>query len=297
LQILTLTAPSLLTGCGHLGKLCAHCFAPSTSSTHDQPLDFAETQSLKSSEEKALPKNVKLDQQSRSHYFDRDFPDDIYARGAELEILQRLARKIGYIQSYVGHGHFNILGWDEMIRFAAYAPGLSPFSTEEKAYLEGLFYAEARRYGFMGEKIFKELSHGVSKGHAYKVPYSGHYLKKGASLELYEKLRSDVGDQLVLTSGLRALAKQFHLFLEKARETGGNLSRASRSLAPPGYSFHGRGDFDIGMIGLGLENFSDRFADTEVYQKLIELGYVDIRYTEGNLLGVRFEPWHIKVES
>jgi zinc D-Ala-D-Ala carboxypeptidase len=25
------------------------------------------------------------------------------------------------------------------------------------------------------------------------------------------------------------------------------------------------------------------------------LGYVQIRYTEDNRLGVRFEPWHIKV--
>jgi D-alanyl-D-alanine carboxypeptidase len=28
---------------------------------------------------------------------------------------------------------------------------------------------------------------------------------------------------------------------------------------------------------------------------LVELGYINMRYPEDNLLGVRYEPWHIKV--
>ena len=96
---------------------------------------------------------------------------------------------------------------------------------------------------------------------------------------------------------MRGLAKQYHLFLRKAVETQGNLSRAARSLAPPGYSFHAVGDFDIGKLGLGSENFTDRFAETEEFSKLIDLGYVDIRYPESNPFGVRHEPWHIKISA
>ena len=48
------------------------------------------------------------------------------------------------------------------------------------------------------------------------------------------------------------MVKQMHLFLAKPRQSNGNLSKASSSLAPPGYSFHGIGDFDVGKIGLGL---------------------------------------------
>ena len=100
---------------------------------------------------------------------------------------------------------------------------------------------------------------------------------------------------MTLTSGVRSVVKQSQLFLTKACETAGNLSQASRSLAPPGYSFHARGDFDIGKAGYGLRNFTSTFAETDVYRKLIELGYVAIRYTETNPFGVRHEPWHIKI--
>ena len=104
-----------------------------------------------------------------------------------------------------------------------------------------------------------------------------------------------MGDSLVLTSGVRGLAKQFHLFLEKASIADWNFSLASRSLAPPGYSFHGKNDFDIGKLGNGLANFTDAFSETIEFKKLIDLGYVDIRYKQRNQLGVRFEPWHIKI--
>ena len=33
----------------------------------------------------------------------------------------------------------------------------------------------------------------------------------------------------------------------------------------------------------------------EEYKKLIELKYIDLRYTKDNQIGVRYEPWHIKV--
>jgi LAS superfamily LD-carboxypeptidase LdcB len=91
--------------------------------------------------------------------------------------------------------------------------------------------------------------------------------------------------------------KQFMLFLNKAYQNQGNLSLASRSLAPPGYSFHGIGDFDVGQIGFGIDNFTERFTTSEVYRRLSELGYLTLRYTEKNLLGVRFEPWHIKMKT
>ena len=81
----------------------------------------------------------------------------------------------------------------------------------------------------------------------------------------------------------------------KAMETGGNLSQASRSLAPPGYSFHAAGDFDVGKVGFGPDNFTEAFARTDEYRRLIDLGYVEIRYTETNPFGVRHEPWHIKI--
>lgn len=91
--------------------------------------------------------------------------------------------------------------------------------------------------------------------------------------------------------------KQFLLFLNKAYSNDGNLSLASRSLAPPGYSFHGNGDFDVGQVGYGALNFTERFTETEVFKRLSEMGYLQLRYPEDNRLGVRFEPWHIKIKT
>ena len=86
-----------------------------------------------------------------------------------------------------------------------------------------------------------------------------------------------------------------HLFLKKSILVGGNLSRASRSLAPPGHSYHGIGDFDVGKVGLGYANFTEKFSQTDEFKQLKKLGFVQIRYTEDNPFGVRYEPWHIKV--
>ena len=100
-----------------------------------------------------------------------------------------------------------------------------------------------------------------------------------------------------MTSGVRGMMKQFLLFLNKAYANNGNLSLASRSLAPPGYSFHGNGDFDVGQSGFGSLNFTAQFTETAVFKRLADLGYLKLRYPKDNLLGVRYEPWHIKVSE
>ncbi|MDH5660044.1 MAG: M15 family metallopeptidase, partial [Gammaproteobacteria bacterium] len=118
---------------------------------------------------------------------------------------------------------------------------------------------------------------------------------KGDALTTFDKLKNDVGPDLILTSGVRSVAKQLQLFLAKLNSSNNNLSLTSRSLAPPGHSYHGIGDFDVGKKGFGRLNFTSQFSNTDEYKKLIELKYVDIRYTKNNNIGVRYEPWHIKV--
>jgi zinc D-Ala-D-Ala carboxypeptidase len=296
LKILSPVVMGSMTGCSHIIRICEHCM-PHRGEPQDAFLDRGEVSSGEAHQAQPAPEDLIHDQRARSDFFDRDFPSDIWANKEEFQLLSRLAQKFDAIQRYVGHGNFNILGYNEAVRFAKLVSGLDEFTTQEKKRLEELFYFNAELYGFMGEKIFHELDSGIKRRDVVKVPYTGHFLLKGSSLDTYERLSRDVGEGLILTSGVRSLAKQFHLFLEKVRDTNGNISRASRSLAPPGYSFHGRGDFDVGKVGKGLLNFTDRFAETEEFKRLIELGYIDIRYEQSNTLGVRFEPWHIKVES
>jgi hypothetical protein len=99
-------------------------------------------------------------------------------------------------------------------------------------------------------------------------------------------LRQDERKKFLLCQG-------FHLL---------NLSAASRSLAPPGYSWHARYDFDIGVKNSKYRqlNFDKRFITTPLFKDLFTEGHIslaDLRYQQHNHLGVRFEPWHIRVEK
>lgn len=227
--------------------------------------------------------------------FDADYEDDIYCDHHKAMILKNVINKFRGVEKYVGNGNFNLTSMDDFFLYASRAPGISALNAEEKKFIDEIFFFEATKYGFGGEKVFHKMTDRISKNDVIKIPRSGHFLKRGESVELYNKLVSDLGNTVILTSGVRAMAKQFHLFLEKAALSNNNLSRASRSIAPPGYSFHGHNDFDIGKIGFGLNNFTDEFSKTSEFKRLTDLGYVDIRYKEENNLGVRFEPWHIKV--
>jgi len=149
---------------------------------------------------------------------------------------------------------------------------------------------------FRAKALKRNNRPGQKKG-CVKIPYSGNYLYKDRSVEIFESIKRELGDQVVLTSGVRSVMKQFLLFLNKVYNSDGNLSLASRSLAPPGYSFHGNGDFDVGQAGYGKLNFTSHFTETEVYKRLSEMGYLKLRYPQNNRLGVRYEPWHIKINA
>ena len=188
-----------------------------------------------------------------------------------------------------------MISFDEMQKFGRHYRSVGAFQKSELAFLEELFAANVHRYGFFGEKVTTELTSVIPNKDCTKVAQTGHYLFKGPACNLYRKVQKDLGSSIILTSGIRSVVKQTHLFLAKTIQSKGNLSRASRSLAPPGHSFHGIGDFDVGKVGFGARNFTADFARTDEFKKLVDLGYVAMRYPRDNLLGVRYEPWHIKV--
>lgn len=227
--------------------------------------------------------------------FNGDFADDVYLSQAEQPVLHSLFVRLKRAQRLVGHGNYNLLGFDQLFKYGRHYPEVGEFSPAELQLIEKLFFTEARKYGFYGEKVTKDLTARIPAQEAVKIPQSGHFLFKGESTAYYQKLRRDIGDSVILTSGIRGNVKQTHLFIAKCLESNYNLSKASRSLAPPGHSYHGVGDFDVGRVGWGYSNFTDKFAETDEFKRMQDLGYVQIRYTKDNRYGVRFEPWHIKV--
>lgn len=222
-------------------------------------------------------------------------PDDIVLAEDQKQLLAAVVQKLTDLCSNVGSGNFSILGFEEALNIARRQPAVGSFTSAELTFMEMIFYRNAADYGFFGDKQAIDLLQVIPGVEIVKIPHSGNFLFNGESLEKYFRIKNDLGEEVILTSGIRGIVKQFHLFLAKASRFGGNLSLASRSLAPPGYSYHAIGDFDIGQKGLGAGNFSELFTTTPVYKRLAEQGFVDYRYWQDNMLGVRYEPWHIKL--
>ena len=226
---------------------------------------------------------------------DTPHPEDVYLGRADKILLSRVVARLRRLYQNIGYGNFGVLGFDDAVQFARNYSVVGSFTAEELDFLEMIYYRNAKEYGFYGEKRVVAMTQVISKKDIRKVPYSGNYLFKGASLEKYQEIKKDLGDAALLTSGIRGLIKQFYLYLNKVERHAGNLSLASRSLAPPGYSYHATGDFDIGQMGFGKNNFSEKFISTPVFKRLASQGYVEYRYRRDNMLGVRYEPWHVKL--
>ena len=227
--------------------------------------------------------------------FDQHHWGDVYVRHEDLPILHSVTKRLKRLQSVVGYANFALLSFDKALAYARNYSQIGEFSKREQDFIEEIFYTNSTRYGFYGEKVLTHLTDSINDRDAQKMPGTGQHLLKGDPIRFYNRIKKDVGDSIVLTSGIRGIVKQMYLFLNKTVKKDGNLSLASRSLAPPGHSFHGIGDFDVGKVGFGYRNFTEAFAHTDEYRRLQDLGYIKIRYPTGNPYGVRFEPWHIKV--
>jgi len=234
----------------------------------------------------------------RMREFDQPHAGDVILEGARVQLMRKTLARLRRLYRTIGDGKYHLLDFNTALKEADdWGLRVGDFARDEINFLEEIFYADATKYGFLGEKPLRNITDQIPPDEVVKVPGSGNYLYRGRPFETFVKLQKDLGDGVVLTSGVRGVMKQFLLFFEKANSANGNLSLASRSLAPPGFSFHGISDFDVGQKGFGKNNFTERFVTTPVFDQLCRLDYVDLRYPRDNLLGVRFEPWHIKVKA
>lgn len=233
----------------------------------------------------------------RSRRPDQHYDNDILISAEQRPQLVQLQQRLSRLQQTVGHGNFALIGIDEMRAYGRNYSSIGRFTRGELELLEQIFNVDASRYGFKGEKPLSKMTATINRRALSRQSGSSQYLFKGEAQVAFKKIQQALGDELVLTSGVRGVVKQMHLFLTRAVAADGNLSLASRSLAPPGYSFHAIGDFDVGKRGWGARNFTPAFAETDEFKRLQELGFITMRYPADNQLGVRYEPWHIKVKG
>ena len=227
--------------------------------------------------------------------FKEPHPDDCYVSSDQRPLLKECVERLKRIYRTVGHTNFYLLGIDDALKLARGYQRIGSFTRAEIKYLESTFHEDAVSYGFYGKKQITDFTYQIPRKQVTKIPHTANYLYNGSPVALYQRLHRDIGSTATLTSGVRGIIKQSYLFLRKVQLSQGNLSLASRSIAPPGYSYHGIGDFDVGQVGLGPDNFSARFIHSKVFKNLLSLDYVCLRYTEDNPFGVRFEPWHVMV--
>jgi zinc D-Ala-D-Ala carboxypeptidase len=229
--------------------------------------------------------------------FDKHHPGDIFVDAGEFPLLQSCAERLGRMELVVGYGFFHLVSFDDALSYGRNYERVGAFTEPEITFMEKIFYRDAREYGFLGDKPLKNLTHVVPRNEVVRIARTGNYLYRGDSFKAYQRIKKPIGNRVELTSGIRSIIKQYRLFLSKAYESGGNFSLASRQVAPPGYSYHGLNDFDVGQAGFGDLNFTEQFTGTEAYRRLADLGYLNLRYPQDNLLGVRYEPWHIMVSN
>ncbi len=180
-----------------------------------------------------LDGNIK-DYLHKMRYFYNPDLDDVHLVSKDLALLHSSVKKLKKVQSIVGYGNFHLISFDDAIKIARRYRTAKRFTKPELNFLEELFYRDASEYGFEGSKPVHKLTDRINRKNVFRHRGSGHYLFKNESLETFLQIQSDLGDKVVLTSGIRAIAKQFLLFLDKTARSDGNLSLASRQLAPPG---------------------------------------------------------------
>jgi len=206
--------------------------------------------------------------------------------------IKKIHKKFKYAIKHIGYGNFNKANFNEVNKYAK-------FDSTEQKYLEKLFYTNASVFGFYGEKVINEIDYNISRKELDYIKGTGHFLREDITPrfnEMIDKaLEYNKDLEIILTSGIRNIPKQMFLFLNKAKKVNYNLSLAAHSLAPPGCSFHGKCDFDVGRKGFGINNFTNKFAKTKEFEVLTKLGYLQLRYHKNNDLGVRYEPWHVKM--
>jgi len=220
---------------------------------------------------------------------------DIYLSKDEWQHLVSLNDRLKRVKRHVGFANFNLISYSETLFYARNYYRIGAFTKKELELMDKLFQEDQNQYGFYGAKTCSDIDNKIANKEVEKIPFTGHFLFKGKALEDYESLKKDVGNTLILTSGVRNIMKQLSLYVNKIYNCRGNITKASKSIAPPAYSYHTISDFDVGRKGWGYKNFTADFASTYEFNKMIQLDYIGMRYNMNNSDGVRFEPWHVEV--
>mgnify|MGYP001173476035 FL=1 len=84
---------------------------------------------------------------------EKSHPEDVFLPPADLALLVGTFKRIDRVQSLVGHGNFNVLSFDEMLKFSKRYSRVGAFEQDEVRFIESMFHESAQRYGFSGTRL------------------------------------------------------------------------------------------------------------------------------------------------
>lgn len=90
--------------------------------------------------------------------FEQSHAADAYLERVQYPVLISIFKRMDRVQNLVGHGNFNVVSFDEMLGYGRRYRSVGEFTLAEKSFLEELFTANARRYGFLGKQVIDELT-------------------------------------------------------------------------------------------------------------------------------------------
>ena len=173
------------------------------------------------------------------------YPDDIYLSYSEFRTLKSLNHRLRKLKYFVGYANFNLISFNSALYYARNYSKIGAFTKDELTLVDKFFNEDPYQYGFYGNKTCTNLNNKISRKDVVKIPHTGHFLFKGKSQEDYYNIIKDVGHSLTLTSGVRNVVKQLSLYVNKIYRCHGNMTRATKSIAPPAFSYHSIHDFDV----------------------------------------------------
>jgi hypothetical protein len=220
---------------------------------------------------------------------------DVYLKKDDWITLVSLNNRLKRLKKHIGFANFNLISYKDALFYARNYHAIGAFSRDELKLIDRFFHENPTQYGFYGKTTCLKIDNKINRKDVVKISYTGHFLFKGKPKKDYENIIKDVGDTLILTSGVRNVIKQLSLYTNKIYNSNGNITKASKSIAPPAYSYHTISDFDVGKKGWGHKNFTADFAYTQEFSQMRKLNYIRMRYNKNNKDGVRFEPWHVEV--
>ncbi|MCP4670355.1 MAG: hypothetical protein GY857_03505, partial [Desulfobacula sp.] len=152
------------------------------------------------------------DQLSIKRHFNKNYGEDIFIDKNLLTLLEISVNRLKRVQRIVGYGNFCLLDFDDAIKIGKSYSKVGAFTKRELDFFEMIFYSKGQEYGFMGKKPIQTITGKIVKRDIKKIPHTGNYLYRGKPVATYTDIKKRLGSDVILTSGVRSIMKQFLLF-------------------------------------------------------------------------------------